>query len=124
MGWKLDNSEDDGGQTDQGTCFAHLVLLRRSGKQDVAAKFSAGGPPPPVAADGARGWLLWHDHHVPTVEQLARLLEQLRAEGLTTADQIIAHALPPNDPQTVKTPLAWVSARATRERAQRVGRSS
>lgn len=124
MGWKLDNSEDDDGQTDHGAYFAHLAFLRRSCKQDVAAKFSAGGPPPPIAADGARGWLVWHEHHVPTAEQLARLLEQLRAEGLITADQIIAHALAPNDQQTIKSLLAWVSAHNTRERGHRMGRSS
>ncbi|MGV9611355.1 hypothetical protein [Nocardia xishanensis] len=118
MGWDLDNSEDDDGQTDQQAYYAHLVFLRRCGKHDTAAKLSAGGPPP-ITADGARGWLRWGEHHSPTAQELAQLLRRLHTEELITA-----HTWPPNDPKTVKTLSALVSGHDTRERARRMGRSS
>ena len=79
LGW-------DDSVTPQQSYYGQLGFLRRYMPQAVA-RFTAGGPPPPMTADGARGWLVWHEHHTPTVEELARLLERLQDEGLVSAEQ-------------------------------------
>jgi len=54
------------------------------GTPEQLAKYTAGGPPPPEAADGVIGKILWHEHHPATVDELTAILEQMRTEGLVT----------------------------------------
>ncbi|MCP2275218.1 hypothetical protein [Nocardia amikacinitolerans] len=79
LGW-------DDSLTPQQSYYGRVGFLQRYVPQALA-RFTAEGPPPPMAADGARGWLVWYEHHTPTVDELAQLLERLQDEELLSAEQ-------------------------------------
>ncbi|MEV0027711.1 hypothetical protein [Nocardia sp. NPDC050793] len=119
MGLSDEMSLDDTETPQQSYC-ARVCFLRRYTLQALA-QFTAGGPPPRVKADGARGLLLWHERHVPTVEEFARLLAQMEAEGLLSVVNSSACTQPSAD--TVASLKALVSESGTAQ-ARRHGAQS
>ncbi|MGY2119588.1 hypothetical protein ACW9HR_37365 [Nocardia gipuzkoensis] len=88
LGW-----DDD--ITPQQTYYGQLESTRAHSPR-LAEKMSAGGPPPPMDADGLIGKILWHEYHLPTTAEYAALVEQMRAERILPASD----ACVPGDPPT------------------------
>ena len=84
MGLSEDLDED--GITPQVSYYASLNKCRRRDPQR-AAMMAAWGPPPPAKADGVDGQILWHEYHLPTVDELAALVKQMRDEEYLTAGE-------------------------------------
>lgn len=111
---------DDEGLWDHGTAqsdyYGYLAQLRRDPERNAAAlaRLEKAGPPPPEKGDGARGWLSWHEHHAPTVEEFTRLLERMEAEGLLTSDEVAGYVgrLAPGSVTELKARVAAVDVAA------------
>ncbi|WP_157227496.1 hypothetical protein [Nocardia asiatica] len=87
LGW-----DDD--VTPQQSYYGQLASAR-SHSPGLAEKLMAGGPPPPMAADGVMGKILWHEHHLPTAAEYAALVEQMRAEGIIADGDACVPGNPP-----------------------------
>ena len=113
MGWDYDSDDEYEGGTAQQAYYGQLGFMRRAGMTAHADKLVAGGPPPPMAADGPIGWLVWHEHHLPTPEELAQLVDRLLGAGLITASQLSARTLAPHDATSIATLRALIAAPTT-----------
>ncbi|MGN2639046.1 hypothetical protein ACTD5D_23360 [Nocardia takedensis] len=94
MGRPSDDDEHNGKPTAQQHYYSHLAYPHSHGdERNVVrlAQLQKDGPPAPVSADGARGWLRWHARHVPTVDEFAELLSKLEGERLLTPDEVTGY---------------------------------
>ncbi|WP_174567805.1 hypothetical protein [Nocardia altamirensis] len=66
--------------------FGQLAWYQHYGTPEQLAKFSAGGPPPPMKADGVTGKILWFEVHTPSVSELAALLAEMETAGWITVE--------------------------------------
>ncbi|MFD4444796.1 hypothetical protein ACFWPK_33960 [Nocardia sp. NPDC058519] len=110
MAWDRDDSDDSEG-TEQQWYYGQLGFARRAGMTALVDKLVAGGPPPPRSADGPIGWLVWHEHHLPTSEELTQLVDQLLGARLITATQLSTHTLTPHDATSIATLRALIATR-------------
>ncbi|WP_433657994.1 hypothetical protein ACQPW1_39595 [Nocardia sp. CA-128927] len=80
------DEEGGGAATPQQIYFGQRFHLEQFGTPEQVAKFSAGGPPPPLKADGVTGKILFYEANMPTVEEFAGLLAEMEKGGWITSE--------------------------------------
>ena len=89
---------DEEGWDDTTSQHDYLVSLYawRRRAPEYAAKMEAGGPPPPMRADGIAGLVWWYEYHPPTAEQYALFLDRaVSAEAISAEDRAEFASLTP-----------------------------
>lgn len=81
----LDDEEDHDDTTPQQIYYGQLSWYQTHGTPEQLAKFSAGGPPPPMKKDGVTGKILFYEVNTPTVDEIAALLEAMEQAGWITS---------------------------------------
>ena len=85
---------------------------------DVVERCKAGGPPPPLQADGIPGLVWWYEYHPPTADQYAMLLDRaVAADAITTADRTAFAELTPIEGVAAVRACLAMAASARKARA-------